>query len=194
MAGLWIEPGGVFRGLERTIHAGLAPHVDRLRLRDAPVDGEPAVDCTNDVVIDTADAASFLASIACTWPLIADDRSRTGSADLTLTHGLVYNVVIDGDAVTIPADAGAIEFVADNATFEDAANEVNVTLTQGNQTLLIQWVKAASTLLVVLSDTGSDGNYSLAQTESPSPLLATGAYSDLTLLATTHPGTIDCGE
>ena len=92
------------------------------------------------------------------------------------------------------ADAGAIEFVADNATFEDAANEVNVTLTQGNQTLLIQWVKAASTLLVVLSDTGSDGNYSLAQTESPSPLLATGAYSDLTLLATTHPGTIDFGE
>lgn len=155
-----------------------------------PVD-EDVVDCTKNVVIDTADAASFLGSIACTWPLIADDRSRTGSADLTLTHGLVYNVVIASDGVTVPADAGAIEFVADNATFEDAANEVNVTLTQASQTLLVQWVKADNTLQVILSDAGSDGNYSLAQSEPISPLLATGAYSDLTPLATTYPGKID---
>ncbi len=158
---------------------------------EAPVDEEPVVDCTKDVVIDTADAASFLGSIACTWPLIADDRSRTGSADLTLTHGLVYDVVIDSDAVTIPGDAGDIAFAADSATFEDGATEVNVSITQGTQTLLVQWVKADNTLLVVLSDTGSDGNYSLAQSEPPSPLLATGAYSDLTPLATTYPGTID---
>jgi hypothetical protein len=155
-----------------------------------PADGDDAPDCTQDVEVDTTTAAAFLGSLACAWPLIVEDRSPTRSLDTMLTHGLVYAVEIADDGVTIPADDGAIVFPGGNTDFEDG-DIVTATLDAAPRTVTVSFEKATSALSLVLSDSETQGNYRLAQEPPPSPLLATGSYSDLTPLAATFTGTID---
>lgn len=155
-----------------------------------PADGDDAPDCTQNVEVDTTTAAAFLGSLACAWPLIVDDRSPTRSLDTMLTHGLVYAVEIADDGITIPADDGAIAFAGGNTEFEDG-DVVTATLTAPPRTVTLSYEKATEALSLVLSDSDTQGNYRLAQEPPPSPLLATGAYTDLTPLATTFSGTID---
>jgi hypothetical protein len=156
----------------------------------APAEGGDVPDCTRNVEVDTTTAAAFLGSLACAWPLIADDRSPTRSLDAMLTHGLVYAVEIADDGVTIPADDGPIVFPGGNTDFEDG-DVVTATLRAAPRTVTVSFERATSALSLVLSDSETQGNYRLAQERPPSPLLATGAYSDLTPLATTFEGTID---
>lgn len=156
---------------------------------DPPVEEVP--DCTDNVVLVTDTLAGFMASIACTWPLIAEDRSTASSTDDTLTHGTVYDVAITQDGATVPADDGAIAFSLDAATLVDEEAEVSATLRALPRTLRIGWQKADATPVIVFSDTDTAANYQLAEVEPPSPLLSTGAYTDLGPLAATFPGTID---
>lgn len=148
------------------------------------------VDCTADVAIDTSTAARFLDSIACTWPLIAFDRSPHHSVDALLSHGLVYAVVVAEDGVTIPADTGPIRFASGNTAFANG-DIVTATLRVAPRTLTISFEKATETLSLVLSDETTGGLYRLSKAPPPSPLLATGVTTDLMPLATTFRGTID---
>jgi hypothetical protein len=155
-----------------------------------PADGGEVPDCTQDVEVDTTTAAAFLGSLACAWPLIVEDRSPTRSLDTMLTHGLVYAVEIANDGVTIPADDGELVFPGGNTDFEDG-DTVTATLAAAPRQVTVAFEKATSALSIVLSDSATQGNYRLAQEPPPSPLLATGTYSDLTPMATTFSGTID---
>jgi hypothetical protein len=155
----------------------------------APTDAA-VVDCTAHVAIDTSTAARFLGSLACAWPLIADDRSPNHSVDALLTHGLVYVVVIAEDGVTIPADTGVLVFVGGNTQFADG-DVVTATLRAAPHTLTISFDRATEIVSLVVSDETTGGLYRLAKAPPPSPLKATGTITDLMPLATTFSGTVD---
>ncbi len=158
---------------------------------ETPPTDEPAPDCTTGIEIDVSGPKALLTSLACTWPLIADDRSSASSNDLSLTHGVVYGVVIDGEGVTIPADSGELRFDVEGADFEDDDTDAKITMINGDDQLILTWNKADETLEVIYANGARRANYRLSFEEPPSPLFATGAYTDLTPLATTHRGKID---
>ena len=135
------------------------------------IDEEPVPDCTKDVVVDTADADAFFKSIACAWPLIADDRSNGNSQDASLTHAETYAVDIQGTgAVTIPSDAGAIDFTfSGNGVFEDEADKASAHITEGTRQLFVNWLKASDELQVVFIDTATGASYTLQDVEPASP-------------------------
>jgi hypothetical protein len=152
---------------------------------------EPVPDCTTGIEADLSAASRLLGSLACTWPLIADDRSSGSSNDLSLTHGLTYEVVIDEAGVTIPADTGVLAFAVEGAAFETNDTVATVTLVSGDDQAIVTWTIADETIEIIYANTVQRSNYRLSAEEPPSPLLATGAYSDLSKLATTYRGRID---
>jgi hypothetical protein len=156
-----------------------------------PDEAPPPPDCTQNLEVDTTSARTLLGSLACTWPFIVEDRSSPSSNDLSLTHGVVYGVVISADGVTIPADTGDLVFGIDAATFEENDTDVDVTIIDGDDQMLLTWKKAEETVVVVYANGVTRANYRLSFEEPPSPLFATGAYSDLTPLASTFRGSID---